>query len=274
MMRKVLILVITLAMLASLGVAVMAEEPANPVLLGDDDFPAMIALEKAQVDTSQGLPEQALIENDCAEKRLEALRHAKEQIGDDEFGQEVLKELMSYLEEGEGNLGLIIAQMAQEKGDSEGSDNKEVLENITNNSKERGWRLKEIVEDEEMPAGARAGAERALANMEAAAEKAAWARGEGNVDGNEGPPGPPPWAGAGEKGEENSANSSEVAPKTEENPAEVTLPDEALTEEAPPEETPPVEVPEGEDNDENGPPEGVPANGAPAERSAGGPPER
>lgn len=262
-MKKALVIVIALAMIASLTVVAMAEENAGPVLPGDDDFSTVIALERAQVETSEGLPEHALIENECADKRMAALEHAQAQI-DDEFGQEVLAELIKYLEDGEENLGLIIAQMARDKDNPE---NAQVAEDVAKGIEDRGQRLREIAEDEEMPEGAREGAEKALANMEAAAEKAAWARGEGEG----GPPGPPPWAG--EKGVENSANSSELAPKTEENPAEVTLPDEALIEEAPPAETPPEELPEGEDNDENGPPEGVPANGASAERPAGGPTE-
>ena len=269
-MKKALVIVIALAMLASLTVVAMAEKPAEPVIPGDDDFSTMVAMERAQVETSEGLPEQALIENDCAKKRLAVLEHAQAQIGDDEFGYEVLAELMSYLEEGEENLGHIIAQMAQEKNDSEGSDNKEVLENITNNSKERGWRLEEIVEDDGMPEGAREGAQRALDNMKAAAEKAAWARGEGEDSDNEGPPGPPPWAGKNEV--ENDTKDVEVVPQIQETPVDGTPPEEAPVEvdEPPPVETPPVEVHEGEDPPEDGPPEGVPANGAPAERPAEG----
>jgi len=259
MMRKVLILVITLAMLASLGVAVMAEEPANPVLPGDDDFPAMIALEKAQVDTSQGLPEQALIENDCAEKRLAALERAQEQIGEDEFGHEVLEELIEYLNGNENNLGLIIAAMARDK---ENFDNAQTAEDVAKGIEERGWRLREIADEESnMPEGAKAGAQRALDNMERAAEKAAWARGEGEDSDNEGPPGPPPWAGKNEVDKDAKDVEIEVKPKGEETPAEDFLPEKKPVEEPPPVEAPPVEVPEGEDNDENGPPIEVPGRG-------------
>ena len=254
-MKKVLILVITLAILASLGVAVTAEEPEGPpVIPSDKEFSAMVAMERAQVETSEGLPEQARIENDCADKRMEALEDAQKQIGDDEFGQVVLAELIKHLEEGEGNLGLIIADMAQDKDNPE---NAQIAKDVAKGIKERGWRLNKIFSDYNMPEGAQEGAERALANMEAAAEKAAWARGERED-------GPPPWA---SERKENGTNSEGVTTKGEEAP-KVPLPDEASEvtpiDEAPPVEAPSEEAPDGENAPENGPPEGVP--GAPTER--------
>jgi len=243
-MKKVLILVITLAILASLGVAVTAEETEDySVIPRDKGFSAMVAMERAQGEISEGLPEKALIENDCANKRMAALELAKEQIGDDEFDQEDLETLIGYLNGNEENLGLIIADMARDK---ENSEIAQTAEDVAKGIEERGWRLEEIVEDEKLPEGAIAGAKRALANMEAAAKKAAWARGKGD-EGDEGPPGPPPWAGE----EETSA-------------AEDFLPEKTPIDEAPPVEAPSEEAPDGENAPENGPPEGVP--GAPTER--------
>ena len=269
-MKKVLILVITLAILASLGVAVTAEETEDySVIPRDKGFSAMVAMERAQGEISEGLPEKALIENDCANKRMAALELAKEQIGDDEFDQEDLETLIGYLNGNEENLGLIIADMARDK---ENSEIAQTAEDVAKGIEERGWRLEEIVEDEKLPEGAIAGAERALANMEAAAKKAAWARGKGD-EGDEGPPGPPPWAG---ERKENGTNSEGVTTKGEEAP-KVPLPDEASEvtpiDEAPPVEAPSEEAPDGENAPEDDPPEGVPSDDASTERPdpAGGP---
>lgn len=180
-MRKTAAIVMALAMLASFALVAVAEEAPPPVLPGDGFLTAVSALEDAQSQTSEGLAEQALLENAFANRRVEALGLALASEKAQGLGVQVL---MSLLAEHEGNLGQVIAAMA--RGEDLPPESEGVLEAIEVDTKERGWRLVEIVADDEMPEGAVAGAERAFANMEAAAERAAAALENGEA---EGPPG-------------------------------------------------------------------------------------
>ena len=180
-MRKTAAIVMALAMLASFALVAVAEEAPPPVLPGDVDFPALIALEKAQSDVTEDVLESALQQNEFANRRVEDLGLALASEKAKGFGAEVLMQLLAVNEE---NLGQIIAGLAKDKELSSGS--MEVLVVVEVDAKERGWRLEEIVEEETLPEGAVAGAERALANMEAAAERAAAALENGEA---EGPPG-------------------------------------------------------------------------------------
>ena len=171
-----------LAMLASFALVAVAEEAPPPVLPGDGLLIAVSALEHAQSQTSEGLAEEALLENAFANRRVEALELALASEKAEGFGAEVLMELLAVNEE---NLGQIIAGLARDKELS--SESMEVLVVVETDAKERGWRLLEIADEEStLPEGAKAGAQRALDNMEAAAERAADALENGEA---EGPPG-------------------------------------------------------------------------------------
>ena len=152
-----------LAMLASFALVAVAEEAPPPVLPGDGLLTAVSALEDAQSQTSEGLAEQALLENAFANRRVEALGLALASGNAEGLGVQVLMDLLA---EHEGNLGQVIAAMA--RGEDLPPESEGVLEAIEADAKERGWRLVEIVADDEMPEVARDGAQKALDNMEAA----------------------------------------------------------------------------------------------------------
>ena len=162
-MRKTAAIVMALAMLASFALVAVAEEAPPPVLPGDGLLTAVSALEDAQSQTSEGLAEQALLENAFANRRVEALGLALASGNAEGLGVQVLMDLLA---EHEGNLGQVIAAMA--RGEDLPPESEGVLEAIEADAKERGWRLVEIVADDEMPEVARDGAQKALDNMEAA----------------------------------------------------------------------------------------------------------
>lgn len=185
-MKKKTALLISILMLVSFGAAAAAGN--SPVLPGKGLATAMDALEQAQLETSEEPLEQALLQNEFANRRMNALENARGP------GADVLTELFEELAECDGNLGLIIAGIASGKelpaGDAA------LLEDIENDVNNRGARLLEIVEDENMPDGAVAGAAKALENMAWALsdEKDApppWAEGEGDPDGDPDDPGAP-----------------------------------------------------------------------------------
>ena len=166
-MKKATVVVITIAMLASFAVVGMAQDSSAPVVPGKGIGTAISALEYAQVEVSKDLPEQALLLNDFANKRMEALGQAADNA--EGFGADVIELLMDDLAGYEGNLGLIIAELASGK---DVPVDAAVQEEIADDISKRGERLADIIADETMPAGAKAGAQKALDNMEAAAQRA------------------------------------------------------------------------------------------------------
>ena len=121
--------------------------------------------------------------------------------------------------------------------------NDSFLESIADDVDERGWRLSEIAADETFPEGARAGAERALDNMQEAAQKADWA-----LDREDN--GPPEWAMQRDRDEGASNHSPVSSPPTEGQVPPVAPPageppvnGDDPSADAPPVPAPPVEVP-------------------------------
>jgi folylpolyglutamate synthase/dihydropteroate synthase len=184
-MKKAVALLAALAILASFAVAAVAVGSPAPVLPGNGLYTAISALELSQYEISEDLLERALLQNTFANRRLEALEQAA--ANSEGFGAAVIEQLILFLNGHEENLGLIIAAMAREKDAAGGAA---VLSEILEQLDERGWRLAEIADPESgLPDGARAGAAKALANMEAAAVKAALALGDEDRSA------PPPWSG-------------------------------------------------------------------------------
>lgn len=183
-MRKVTVIVITLAMLVSLTMVAMAEEVPTPPVPGEGLNTAMSALQLAQVEVTLELPEKARLQNEFANRRLDTLGLLLAKDKAEGFGAEVIALLLQDICEMEENLGLTIAALAKEKGEFDVV----LLDELEDQVNERGWRLQEILDDGDLPEGALAGVEKALINMAAAAEKAAWALDKDDV-------GPPPWAG-------------------------------------------------------------------------------
>lgn len=177
-MKKITAVLIIIAMLTSFTVIAAAEYTPFEVMPGDEMFNATMALEHAQLQVSKGPSEQALLENEFANKRMEALEQA---AGNAEgFGAEVLNALMAYLAGSEENLGSIIAQMAREKDAADLG----ILEEIETDTDARGCRLLEMIEEGTLPETALTGVQKALDNMAAAAEKAASAN---EMTGEQGP---------------------------------------------------------------------------------------
>ncbi len=175
-MKKVTIIGVVLLLVLGSAVAVLAgEEEVFPA----GKYLAARSLENAQFEMASDGLEQALMQNAFANRRVDALeklvglaRAAEVTAGTEGRGHEVVS-LLKDLEGHERALGDLLGRFVPD-GDAD-------LDAVEEEMKERGWRLRELISDDYdyMPEGARAGAQKALDNMERAAKMRAAAQESG-----------------------------------------------------------------------------------------------
>lgn len=157
MLKKSLFMVIVFLMLFGGTTSVFSESAYDyPLAPGDPIYQAGLALEAAQYELVANLEEKIRMQNEYAERRLDAMEQADD--------PEDLVILLDSLNEHEQEIEDIIDGLDE-------FDAEKIFDLVQEANKQKSVRLMEMVEDENLPEEARNGAAQALANQEMAMEK-------------------------------------------------------------------------------------------------------
>ena len=185
-------LIIMAAVLLVFGGTVWAldgSRPENALTPENSFYDAGRAIENAQYALAADLEEKIMIQNEYSERRLAAMENA----GNSEDFEELFDAYTEHEHETEELL---------EEIDGDGPDFDRIYDLVIESSEQRSVRLLEMSTDEDLPEGAREGAQRALENQEMAMEKLrdaldraqeAYDKARSRADQDNGvtPPGPP-----------------------------------------------------------------------------------
>ncbi len=150
----VVIIFMFLFMASALG----AEGEVETATPEDPLFDTVRSLEDAQYDLAEDEEEKVALQDEFAERRLDALDEMEE--AEAELIEEVLEDYMNH----ERELGQILEGM-------DGPNAEALIALVDKASEKRGQRLAQNLEREDLPEEAREGMQRALANQEMAREK-------------------------------------------------------------------------------------------------------